>query len=419
MNFSNYSNINNNENNSGNLENNSGNLENRRGNENFNLNREIGGIIDKNINKNYLNDRDMFFKLSSNTEDIDVTDKKFYDYSGMPINNIQILNNKKNLINNPHIYEKNEQTKISCMNDYNTTNIEFSNINENYEELEADINNLNDSLDLMEKDIINQEYISSINNKKIFNVYSPFSFAYLWKSIILLSKNPSTDKLLSLLGFKKKEILLNDMKNHSDVIKEILLIKCDLPITDNIINTTFINKIEDIYNIKVNINENENKNNDKIEFNLIFNYILQIPLQYNPNIISGNLKDYTKKIKFIKLMNVPVSIQIINENIIIEADLIENIIGFTFKKNETNIDKIDYELLIKEKEFNTISKNFIFPKINKQITKNYGKQFKLDKIHLGEILYGKMFNLDIHTNLKLDLIINDNLKNNNKTTRHI
>ena len=30
-----------------------------------------------------------------------------------------------------------------------------------------------------------------------------------------------------------------------------------------------------------------------------------------------------------------------------------------------------------------------------------------------------MFNLDIHTNLKLDLIINDNLKNNNKTTRHI
>ena len=83
------------------------------------------------------------------------------------------------------------------------------------------------------------------------------------------------------------------------------------------------------------------------------------------------------------------------------------------KKNETNVEEIDYELLIKEKEYNFIAKTFIFPKINKQTKSNYGKQFNLGKIHLGEILYGKMLELDINTNLILDIAINNNMKNIN------
>ena len=428
MNYSNYSIFKNNQDTT--TERTITSLENRRGNENFNLTREMSGLTDNNINRNYLNDRDMFYKISTNTEDVDVTDNKFCDYSGMPIKNMQILNNKKNLINNPYIYEKkNEQNKISCMNEYNTENIEFSNINENYEELEAEIMNLNDSIDLMEKDIINQEYTVNLNNKKIFNVYSPFSLAYLWKSIILLSKNPTTDKLLTLLGFKKKEVLLNDMKNHSDLIKDIILVNCELPSTDSMINTTFINKIEDIYNIKVKINNNNNENDDnnnnnnnnnnnKFKFELNFKYTVGIPSIYRPDVISGKLKNNINKIKFIKLINVPVSIQIVNDNVIIEADFIENKIGFTFKKDETNIENIDYDILIKEKEYNTISKIFIFPKINKNINYNYGKQFKLDKLHLGEILYGKMYNIDINTNLNLDLAVNDNLNNISQIDDH-
>ena len=110
----------------------------------------------------------MFFKISNNTEDIDTTDNKFCDYSGMPIKNMQILNNKKNLINNPHIYEKkNECSKISCMNEFNTANQDFSIINENYEELEAEIMNLNDSTDLMEKDIIIQEYTNNCCGRRL------------------------------------------------------------------------------------------------------------------------------------------------------------------------------------------------------------------------------------------------------------
>jgi hypothetical protein len=421
MNYSNFSVFNNNEEKT--KERTIINLENRRGNENIGLNREV--LFNKETNKNFLNDRDMFFRISNNTEDIDTTDNKFCDYSGMPIKNMQILNNKKNLINNPYIYEKkNEGSKISCMNEFNSTNQEFSIINENYEELEAEIMNLNDSIDLMEKDIVNQEYTSNINNKKIFNVFSPFSLAYLWKSIILLSKNPTTDKLLTMLGFKKKEVLLNDMKNHSELIKNIILVNCQLPATDNIINTTFINKIEEIYNIKVsqnNDNQNtENQNNEKdnkFKFELHFNYTLQIPELYKPEIISGKLKDNINKIKFIKLINVPVSIQIINDNVLIEADFIYNKIGFTFKKDENNIDKIDYDILLKDKDYNTIAKMIIFPKLNKKIRNNYGKKFTLDKLHLGEVLYGKMYNMDIISNLNLEIAVNnlvDNIDYNTK-----
>jgi len=405
------------------------NSENKRGNENFGLNREV--LFSKETNKNYLNDRDMFFKISNNTEDIDTTDNKFCDYSGMPIKNMQILNNKKNLINNPHIYEKkNEGSKISCMNEFNTANQHFSIINENYEELEAEIMNLNDSTDLMEKDILNQEYTNNLNNKKIFNVFSPFSLAYLWKSIILLSKNPTTDKLLTMLGFKKKEVLLNDMKNHSELIKNMILVKCELPVTDNIINTTFINKIEEIYNIKVNQNEvqndiqndmqNDNQNN-KFKFELNFNYTLQIPELYNPEIISGTLKSNINKIKFIKLVNVPVSIQIVNDNVLIEADFIENKIGFLFKKDENNIDSIDYDILLKDKDYNTIANVFVFPKLNKKIRNNYGKRFTLDKLHLGEVLYGKMYDMNIISNLNLEIAVNNLVKKdiNTHNIRHI
>ena len=427
MNYSNFSVFNNNDEKT--KERTITNSENKRGNENFGLNREV--LFNTDTNKNYLNDRDMFFKISNNTEDIDTTDNKFCDYSGMPIKNMQILNNKKNLINNPHIYEKkNEGSKISCMNEFNTANQHFSIINENYEELEAEIMNLNDSTDLMEKDILNQEYTNNLNNKKIFNVFSPFSLAYLWKSIILLSKNPTTDKLLKMLGFKKKEVLLNDMKNHSELIKNMILVNCHLPATDNIINTTFVNKIEEIYNIKVNQNinnDNQNannqNNNEKFNFELHFNYTLQIPTLYRPDIISGKLKNNTNKIKFIKLVNVPVSIQILNDNVLIEADFIESKIGFTFKKDENNIENVDYDILLKEKDYNTLASVFVFPKLNKKIRNNYGKKFTLDKLHLGEVLYGKMYNMDIISNLNLELAVN-NIPNNidynsKKNIRHI
>jgi hypothetical protein len=261
-----------------------------------------------------------------------------------------------------------------------------------------------------------------LNNKKIFNVFSPFSLAYLWKSIILLSKNPTTDKLLTMLGFKKKEVLLNDMKNHSELIKNMILVKCELPATDNIINTTFINKIEEIYNIKVNQNDMQNENqNDKFKFELNFNYTLQIPELYNPEIISGTLKNNINKIKFIKLINVPVSIQIINENVLIEADFIENKIGFLFKKDENNIDSIDYDILLKDKDYNTISNIFVFPKLNKKIRNNYGKRFTLDKLHLGEVLYGKMYDMNIISNLNLEIAVNSLVKKdiNTHNIRHI
>ncbi len=123
------------------------------------------------------------------------------------------------------------------------------------------------------------------------------------------------------------------------------------------------------------------------------------------------------------MKNVPVSIQIVNDNVLIEADFIESKIGFIFKKDENNIDSVDYNILLKEKDFNTIAKIFVFPKLNKKIRNNYGKRFTLDKLHLGEVLYGKMYNIEIISNLNLEIAIS-NLTNNidynkKKNIRHI
>ena len=124
---------------------------------------------------------------------------------------------------------------------------------------------------------------------------------------------------------------------------------------------------------------------------------------------------------FIKLVNVPVSIQIVNDNVLIEADFIENKIGFLFKKDENNIDSIDYDILLKDKDYNTIANVFVFPKLNKKIRNNYGKRFTLDKLHLGEVLYGKMYDMNIISNLNLEIAVNNLVKKdiNTHNIRHI
>jgi len=81
--------------------------------ENFNLNREIdigyGNTNDK-INKEYLNDRDIFNKFSNGNDIIDYSDIKHNEFTyGMPIFNGQIQNNKKSLISSPYIIENNNK----------------------------------------------------------------------------------------------------------------------------------------------------------------------------------------------------------------------------------------------------------------------------------------------------------------------
>ena len=66
--------------------------------------------------KSILNDRDMFNKFSNGYDvEVDLTrkmDNGNFDFDQFSRSNIQILNNKKNLINNPYVYEK-KDTKIN------------------------------------------------------------------------------------------------------------------------------------------------------------------------------------------------------------------------------------------------------------------------------------------------------------------
>ena len=219
------------------------NLKDTQRGDNCMINRDKG-IIDGNLNfknginfennkmlSSLLNDRDMFNKLSNGNDiEIDLSKKvdNNFDIDKFSRNNLQILNNKKNLINNPYIYEK-KDTKVNFLG--SEEKIEsFQYLNDSYNELDTDnnynnYNSLNNGLnnelnknlsndfnikekakmdidiDNVEKDISLYEYNIEKMKKKdiIISITSPFMISYMWKSLILLSKNPSTEKLLELL----------------------------------------------------------------------------------------------------------------------------------------------------------------------------------------------------------------------------
>ena len=443
------------------------NLKDTQRGDNCMINRDKG-IIDGNLNLNFknginfennkmlsslLNDRDMFNKLSNGNDiEIDLSKKvdNNFDIDKFSRNNLQILNNKKNLINNPYIYEK-KDTKVNFLG--SEEKIEsFQYLNDSYNELDTDnnynnYNSLNNGLnnelnknlsndfnikekakmdidiDIVEKDISLYEYNIEKMKKKdiIISITSPFMISYMWKSLILLSKNPSTEKLLELLGIKKKEIIINDMKDVSYLIKNYGTIRYILPKNHGgTVNTNFINKLDEIFNIKVfeyndkNDNENseisflENISCNNIKLILDFNYNLQFPQYYNPKIINEILLGYNKntKIKFIELENVQASLITIEPDVVcLEIILGNSILGFYYNKTGNLLDKLDYDLLIKDKEYNILISKIIFPKFNRNKKNSYDKKFmeNIKKVHLGEIVYGSIIELDINMNMNLEI----------------
>lgn len=445
--------------------------------ENFNLNRGID-VYTKNTNNNnfeMLNDRELFGQFSnanSNSNDqIDFTNIKVGNSNGMKYYNNHILNNKKNLINNPYIIESNDNTHFKALDTSNYINLTNSSSNEgmyasfknkknddnnsNYSNESNESNESNDSItdfsqyskinnddkiidknimnndidneflkriDIIEKNIILNEYNFNIdkNKNKIFvmDIFSPFAISFLWKSLVLLSKNPTTDKLLKFLSIKKKEDIVNDMKYFSDVFADMGSLSYSIPFTNNMLNTNFIKNLYDVYKIKINSLNTENTNDTFI--NLNFNFELKIPFYYQPTIINDFLLDYSdNKIKFIKMLNVPCSLDIdrdlniVNFEIPIADDML---LGFMYnlsRKNITNPEFI-YNKIIKHREINKLVKNLIIPKINRHKKINYAKKFleQLKQIHLGELIYGNLYNIDIFTNMNLDISIDNNVSNN-------
>jgi hypothetical protein len=419
---------------------------NRNNMENYNLNREMdlvnsGGISNDKI----LGDRDIFNKFSNENEQLDMTMVKHDEYNyGMPIFNGQILNNKKSLITSPFIVENNNKNNFVSNHlslDSNDMYAEIENKNDN--KFDSDVftsmaynNNKNFGSTLkkpeehnlickIERDITEYEYELNLKKSRelLMDVNSPFALGYIWKSIILLSKNPTTDKLLNLLGVKNKDMLINDIKYNSEVFTDSGNLEIVIPRSNQVINTNFISKIETLYGITIRVEDTDNENS---VVNMSYKFNLDIPFYYQPKIVFGYLQNFTKsKIKFMEMTNVPVSLMIYhNENVVVlEIPMGFNmVLGFVYDTNRQNVRKLPYRLMLENKVPEVLVKKLVVPKITRNKRSLYSKKFKeeLSSVHLGEITYGMMSSMDINVDMGLNIeVTNEVSKDKYEIKRNI
>lgn len=372
---------------------------------NSQFNRLIDSIRIEQKDNVFTNERDLFNQNSNgNYENLDFSHFKVNDYElGMPLHNPTILRNKKSLLSKPLMQQEN-----------NIIPVENNNFTDEYYSIKTDNEEKN-----IEKGIVEYEYTYNINNKKsFFNINTPFSLSYVWKTLVLLSKYPSNQKLLDMLNIKNKNLILQSMKDNSNLFNQYSKINISIP-SEYTINQDYINKLNNIFNINIFNRDHNlliNSNEEIIMINLETNYSLSLPNYYNPKIIVNNLINQQIKTKFIKLENVYSYVNFDNNEINIEIPLLNNtIIGFIYNNYKQNINEINYDKLLNDKPINTKINNFIFPKFTTNKFTDYGYKFNelLSDFHLGEIIYGKLFKLVINQYLDLNININSNNSINN------
>ena len=372
---------------------------------NSQFNRLIDSIRIEQKDNVFTNERDLFNQNSNgNYENLDFSHFKVNDYElGMPLHNPTILRNKKSLLSKPLMQQEN-----------NIIPVENNNFTDEYYSIKTDNEEKN-----IEKGIVEYEYTYNINNKKsFFNINTPFSLSYVWKTLVLLSKYPTNQKLLDMLNIKNNNLILQSMKDNCDLFNQYSKINISIP-SEYTINQDYINKLNNIFNINIFNRDHNlliNSNEEIIMINLETNYSLSLPSYYNPKIIVNNLINQQIKTKFIKLENVYSYINFDNNEINIEIPLLNNtVIGFIYNNYKQNINEINYDKLLNDKPINTKINNFIFPKFTTNKFTDYGYKFNelLSDFHLGEIIYGKLFKLVINQCLDLNININSNNSINN------
>jgi hypothetical protein len=428
---------------------------------------EINPTVKTTPNAPILNDRDMFNKFSNTNESIDTSTFNPTDAWGMPIQGGCTTNNKKSLLTTPYIMEVNDKngwTPISTTwnqndmyaelnknnnltnsqnisNPSNTTNeMNHSNsINSSNSSNPSNPSNSDDMLELaynnklagtnedngickIEADCLGFEYELTKQKQKdiIIDVSSPFALGYIWKSLILLSKNPSADKLVKLLGIKSKDSIVSDMKRHAEVFEDSGSLEYMIPInsTNQTSNTNYIQKIEEIYKISV-IPDNETTENI-LTINMKWDFLLEIPFYYQPQIINDYLINYTKaKTKFLELTDVPIFLMIdkIKDLVCIEIPCSSNmVLGFIYSPTKELVNTIPYDLITQPKKPEILAKKLIIPKLNRNKKTVYSKNFKdvLNQIHLGEIVYGTLYKVDINMDIGLSIGVNKEIPLTNK-----
>jgi hypothetical protein len=242
---------------------------------------------------------------------------------------------------------------------------------------------------------------------------SPYLLSYLIYSTILLSKNPSTDALLEIYKFKSKDIAINEMKEMSESVCKYGNVSYVIPENAGN-NTTFVNKIKDIFNINIShYKPNQGQESNKCIIYANFDFKLGIPVYYNPEVISY------KNRKFIKMSNVILSYQYMpQENIgCIEILLHTYKLGFIFNKGGLGglggIEGLgglggpaSLRVMMQNKEHSVVSTIMLIPNISTTIKDCYYNVNKLPTVHLGELINGVMLksNIFLNTSIEMDII---------------
>ena len=410
-----------------------------------------GNRVNQVVSSQMLNDREMFNKFSNSNDSIDTSSFSLADSYGMPVQGGMTSNNKKSLLATPYISESNNKNNwVASSTGWNHDDM--------FAELESDLGNQNTKINQnkftgsndmdsnsqsmlemaynsnlmgvqednglckIEADCLGFEYELTKQKKMskdiIIDVSSPFALGYIWKSLILLSKNPSTDKLVKLLGIKSKDSIVSDMKRHADVFEDSGKIQISIPsnLMGQTPNTNFINKIKEVYKISV-VPDNESYEN-VVKVNLNWNFLLEIPFYYQPKIITEHLVGYLKsKTKFIELTDVPIFLMVDKtKNIVcVEIPFASNmILGFVYTPSRDLVQTIPYELLTMEKKPEVLAKRLVIPKINRNKQSVYSKNFKevLEQIHLGEVVYGTLYRVEIAVEMGLSIGVSKSISKN-------
>jgi hypothetical protein len=241
-----------------------------------------------------------------------------------------------------------------------------------------------------------------------------------------------------MYNFKSKDIAINEMKEISDDVSKYGNILYIIPENSNN-NTSFINKIKEIFNIGITYYERTGqgvgtgqeqvvgagqgqgqrvgeKDGNKFIIYANFDFKLGIPLYYNPEII--NYKDSN----FIKMNNVVLSYQYIPQEDIgcIEILLHTYKLGFIFNKSTTsNIGTESTEsakrVMMQDKDYSIMSTTLLIPNISTNIKDCYYNINKLSNVHLGELINGLMLipNIFLNTSLEIDIIPIEKISNSN------
>ena len=394
-----------------------------------------------------LNDRDMFNKFSNTNESIDTSSFNLTDFYGMPIQGGSTTNNKKSLLSTPYIMESNNknnwvptttswtQDDLYAELDYGNQNgNQFKNQTEQMAQTNPNMLDMAYSNDLtglsksdednglckIESDCLGFEYELTKQKQKeiVVDVSSPFALGYVWKTLILLSKNPSTDKLVKMLGIKNKDSIVSDMKRHAEVFEDSGKIEVSIPANSpgQTANTNYINKIEQIYKISI-VPDHETYENIA-SISLDWNFLLEIPFYYQPKVITDFLIGYSKaKTKFLELTDVPVFLLVDkNTNLVcLEIPCASNMtLGFIYTPTRELVQTIPYELITKTKKPIVLAKKLIIPKLNRNKKSVYSKNFKevLEQVHLGEIVYGTLYHVNILIGMGLSIGVSKEVSKN-------